>query len=266
MAMTVKTIKWKPMEMLAKESFALSNGDVLKNVHPKGSCEGYTCVIHNPSPHVMRLMPTAYTTFKGWDHPMITRVCEHGQGHPDPDSWAFAYKTTTFGKTGPYEMLKYHTSSCCKCCRPIPEGSYDVESYSLAYGWCNNGLPPLPTPQEFPMTDEIREKIVTLATTVSAVHGMKHSPVKYARDHGWAPKTEEHVLDVSEYTFANPVLVRYGLPQAPCFVHYRSGFTAAWGLTPVDGTATMSQNLTLEQFTAKVYKPIMDFTLLEAQV
>lgn len=54
------------------------------NVHPRSACAGEKCVVHNPSNHRMvhwrrHLRETG----------LVERLCEHGIGHPDPDSVAF---------------------------------------------------------------------------------------------------------------------------------------------------------------------------------
>jgi hypothetical protein len=57
---------------------------VLENVHPKTSCAGRNCVIHNPSGYHMRLWPIVLRDDKG----VMERTCSHGVGHPTmPRTW-----------------------------------------------------------------------------------------------------------------------------------------------------------------------------------
>lgn len=58
-----------------------------KSVHAATSCEGESCVLHNPSDHHMADWPL----LRRYDRspPLIERQCEHGVGHPDPDSAAW---------------------------------------------------------------------------------------------------------------------------------------------------------------------------------
>lgn len=58
---------------------------VLHHVHPKSACEGRPCVIHAPSDHNLRGMPTHYR----FDRGIMERICKHAVGHPDPDDMAW---------------------------------------------------------------------------------------------------------------------------------------------------------------------------------
>lgn len=54
----------------------------LLRVHPESACAGIEdCSIHRPSAHHMVHWPQAWHPRLG----IVTRVCEHGQQHPDPD-------------------------------------------------------------------------------------------------------------------------------------------------------------------------------------
>ena len=64
-------------------TYMLENSNVvLKNVHKESDCVGDTCVIHKKTKHHMRHMPQLWRSDRG----IMERVCEHGVGHPDPDS------------------------------------------------------------------------------------------------------------------------------------------------------------------------------------
>lgn len=54
--------------------------------HKLAQCKGEWCVLHNPSRHKMREWPIFIRTDRGG---LAERVCEHGIGHPDPDSVAY---------------------------------------------------------------------------------------------------------------------------------------------------------------------------------
>ena len=73
----------------------------LVNVHAEGTCAGEHCVFHNPSDHHMLEWPPQFRTDTG----IIERLCEHGVGHPDPDS--LAWYTKLHG-------VSYH--GCDGCC------------------------------------------------------------------------------------------------------------------------------------------------------
>lgn len=80
------------------EPFTFVNGKA--HVHGPKACKGQPCVIHNHSEH------------KGGDLPMLLRetglvehICDHGIGHPCPDSWSYfdkmyGHKPGTWGVHG----------------------------------------------------------------------------------------------------------------------------------------------------------------------
>lgn len=73
---------------------------VLCNVHPRGTCAGEYCTIHNRSNHRMRDFPQLWRGDRG----IMERTCpDCGCGHPDPDSpW----------EKGSYEWVH----GCCGAC------------------------------------------------------------------------------------------------------------------------------------------------------
>lgn len=83
--------------------FTDSQGTTIKT-HPKTACSGEVCVIHNPSDHFMREWPTI---IRGDRMFLIERICDHGVGHPDPDSLAH------FVRVG-YDSAGVH--GCDGCC------------------------------------------------------------------------------------------------------------------------------------------------------
>lgn len=86
-----------------RETWSMPNGEVLVNVHPIAQCEGRPCVIHDPTPHKMREWPVNMRASG-----LMERLCEHGIGHPDPDSvW---YLENVRGWYG------YDVHGCDGCC------------------------------------------------------------------------------------------------------------------------------------------------------
>lgn len=81
--------------------------EVLKSVHPKDSCAGDYCPIHNRSNHHMRKFPQHWRADRG----IIERICPHGIGHPDPDQSAFFKKV--YGK----DAWAQWVHGCDGCCR-----------------------------------------------------------------------------------------------------------------------------------------------------
>ena len=79
----------------------------LANVHQPDKCAGETCMVHNPSDHHMREWPLHWRDDRG----LMERTCEHGVGHPDPDSLAWHVRN---GR-------KWQGAHGCDgCCRTIP--------------------------------------------------------------------------------------------------------------------------------------------------
>lgn len=69
--------------------------------HNESRCKGSYCAIHNPSDHKMKLWPKVVR-----ETGLIERTCEHGVGHPDPDSVAYYL---TIGKD-------FSIHGCDGCC------------------------------------------------------------------------------------------------------------------------------------------------------
>lgn len=81
-------------------------GEKWRNVHSADQCGNETCVIHNPSNHVMR----------NWrmhlrETGLVERMCEHGIGHPDPDSAAYFDSHGPVGSRGTWTV-----HGCDGCC------------------------------------------------------------------------------------------------------------------------------------------------------
>lgn len=81
-------------------------GETWHNVHPKAACAGRTCVIHNPSDHSMVTWPRHLR-----ETGLVERICEHGVGHPDPDSARWMNENAWEGSRGTWGM-----HGCDGCC------------------------------------------------------------------------------------------------------------------------------------------------------
>jgi hypothetical protein len=66
--------------------FEFSNAHAL--VHNPNVCRGEKCALHNPSDHSMLKWPMLLR-----ETGLVERTCEHGIGHPDPDSMRWMNKT-----------------------------------------------------------------------------------------------------------------------------------------------------------------------------
>lgn len=63
------------------EDWIISDKQTLVRVHMRIDCT-LPCPIHGPSSHHLRDLPLSYRQ----DRKIFERVCEHGVGHPDPDT------------------------------------------------------------------------------------------------------------------------------------------------------------------------------------
>lgn len=76
-------------------------------VHSKESCvDGLPCPFHNPTDHPMREWKMALRASG-----LVERECEHGIGHPDPDSIAFLEVHGGSGQRGSWGL-----HGCDGCC------------------------------------------------------------------------------------------------------------------------------------------------------
>ena len=87
-------------------TYKTGTGQLIRNIHPPGLCEGRPCVIHNPSEHRMREYPTQFRSDR--NPPIMERICPHGVGHPDPDDLAW------HASQGRGSWIGIH--GCCGCC------------------------------------------------------------------------------------------------------------------------------------------------------
>jgi hypothetical protein len=69
-----------------RNAYVTGDGRTLVGIHPvTDTCFQRGCVIHNPTEHAMRDLPTHWRDDRG----IMERTCPHGVGHPDPDDLAF---------------------------------------------------------------------------------------------------------------------------------------------------------------------------------
>ncbi len=84
--------------------------------HLEENCDGPVgsvnhCPFHNPSKHVMVDWPMSLR-----ETMLIERVCEHGVGHPDPDSAAY------FDRVNGHKPGTWSVHGCDGCCwEPPPD-------------------------------------------------------------------------------------------------------------------------------------------------
>lgn len=84
----------------------------LTRFHPASACAG-PCPLHNPSDHHMVDWPLNWRP----DRYIFERICEHGIGHPDPDS--LAWKNHVAGYVEQPHLLYQPddgTHGCDGCC------------------------------------------------------------------------------------------------------------------------------------------------------
>lgn len=93
------------------------HGGALLQTHGPSQCAGEFCCIHNPSMHPLRSRPLVWRS--DCRPAFMERVCEHGIGHPDPDSLAHVRRVLAHYLLGDLTedatgALEVH--SCDGCC------------------------------------------------------------------------------------------------------------------------------------------------------
>lgn len=95
------------------ERVVLSSDQIIM-AHSKKDCKP-PCALHSPSSHPMITWKLVYREDIG----LLERVCEHGIGHPDPDSVKFLIE-----QMGMDESITVH--GCDDCCSK--ENKYKQEA------------------------------------------------------------------------------------------------------------------------------------------
>lgn len=68
---------------ISEDHIELEHSDeVVRGTHDLSVCEDRPCPVHRRSDHPMRAMRQHWRD----DRRLMERICEHGVGHPDPDS------------------------------------------------------------------------------------------------------------------------------------------------------------------------------------
>lgn len=83
--------------------------------HDEVDCAGRPCPLHNPSDHSLRDAPLVIRT--DYPVPLAERTCEHGIGHPDPDSLNyFLQHEEAVQLLGEDNLRALGTHGCDGCC------------------------------------------------------------------------------------------------------------------------------------------------------
>lgn len=93
-------------EFFSNEIWVGPDGTIFENVHPRETCEGRNCCLHNQSNHIMREWPLHWRN----DARLMERLCPHGVGHPDPDDLAYGEMMR------PGSSLARSIHGCDRCC------------------------------------------------------------------------------------------------------------------------------------------------------
>lgn len=108
-------------------------GDPRLRLHSRAKCSGRRspCVIHSPSDHHMKDWMMCFRF--DIEVPLVERICQHGVGHPDPDSLRY------FLERGDYEHLSVHgCDGCCAAPEPAelpPEEETGSTSFVTQVSW-----------------------------------------------------------------------------------------------------------------------------------
>lgn len=103
--MILQEVEMDHVESNATDGFLGAQlGKIQLNIHGPEMCNGNACPFHAPSDHSMVSWDTNVRLDK---FGLVERLCEHGVGHPDPDSVAYY---DSIGKTG---MGIHGCDTCC---------------------------------------------------------------------------------------------------------------------------------------------------------
>lgn len=83
-------------------------------IHSWAKCKGEACTFHNPSEHHMVDWPLVCRSDKYY---LMERVCEHGVGHPDPDSIDSIIRRGVEQGRDREDMEALAVHGCDGCCR-----------------------------------------------------------------------------------------------------------------------------------------------------
>ena len=93
-------------------TLTLHGGRRLVGIHPEKSCLLDHCAIHNPSDHPLNAAPFQWSE----ELRLLTRVCEHGFRHPDPDDLdfkMFCMDWITVEAISSVHMMEENCDGCC---------------------------------------------------------------------------------------------------------------------------------------------------------
>lgn len=115
------------VEFLGNSRVRLSSGQVIENVHGKGTCLGEFCPLHNPSDHDFKTFPLLFNGNS------MLRELSDGSYIPDPDDYLYnqgksvivensakCYKCDTIVKS-----LSRHDFQECSCGNIFVDGGLD---------------------------------------------------------------------------------------------------------------------------------------------
>lgn len=107
--------RWVPAEPKRADlpSVPLTPEGIEGRIHLPQQCGDELCIFHGPSDHLMVGWPIHVRADRSFG--LCERICEHGTGHPDPDSLAFVehmFVEMGLGNVAKYEG--YH--GCDGCC------------------------------------------------------------------------------------------------------------------------------------------------------
>lgn len=101
--MNSKEDLYDPYWFISSTVIQLENSENILHVHADIHCQNNWCPAHNRSGHGMRLFVQTWDPEKR----MYSRVCEHGDSHPDPD-WAWYQK-----QLGSDDAANHSCDGCC---------------------------------------------------------------------------------------------------------------------------------------------------------
>jgi hypothetical protein len=122
-AALARTMYQQPTERRGHEVHEDGEGRLI-TCHPQDKCEGEGCPIHHPSEHHMAAWP-----WISWTRPLISRRCQHGTDHPDPDSLAYVWRFVDVANVRQWDRHECCEQQCCGAPRVVvPDATGETEA------------------------------------------------------------------------------------------------------------------------------------------
>lgn len=111
------------------------SAETARYMHNVLQCLGENCCIHHPSEHPLNEQPLVFRHDRS---PLMERICDHGIGHPDPDS--LEYISKMWPERGSEEGV-HGCDGCCRKKEAVQLTAFDDKTNAIeVVRWIDSGL------------------------------------------------------------------------------------------------------------------------------